>query len=459
MSQLAHIPTTTSPTKDDLLALDRAYVWHPYTSFNDPGFIAPVTSASGVRINLADGRELIDGLSSWWSALHGYNHPKLNHAVHEQLGKMAHVMFAGLTHEPAVKLAEKLVTITPPGLNKVFFSDSGSVAVEVALKMALQYWHSQGQPQRNTFLTLKGGYHGDTFGAMSVCDPQSGFHHMFLQSFPHHLFADMPDCRFEDRLQESQIAMFTQMMQQHRQKIAAVILEPIVQGAGGMLFYSPDILRKIRELCDHHKILLIVDEIATGFGRTGKLFATEYAGISPDIMCVGKALTGGYITLAATLCNDRVSDGIGSGEHTRLMHGPTYMGNALACAVANASIDLLLESDWQTNVTAISRQLHDGLDACREFDHVKDVRVLGAIGVVELDRPVNTSELMEEFMKEGVWLRPFGNIIYVMPPFIISPKDLSQILEAIVKVVSRMTPTPLKGEAAASDIPAKITII
>lgn len=438
------LPTFNSHNNaDDLLALDRAHVWHPYTSFINPGFIAPVASASGVHINLADGRQLIDGLSSWWSAHHGYNHPALNKAITQQLEKMAHVMFAGLTHEPAVKLAERLVEITPRGLNKVFFSDSGSVAVEVAMKMALQYWHAQGQPQRTTFLTIKGGYHGDTFGAMGVCDPQSGFHHVFLQSLSHHLFADLPACRFDERMHESQFALFTQMMQQHRQKIAAVILEPIVQGAGGMRFYSPDILKKIRELCDHHNILLIVDEIATGFGRTGKLFACEYAGIAPDIMCVGKALTGGYLTLAATLCNDKVSDGISRGDQNRLMHGPTYMANALACAVANASIDLLLESDWQTKVSSISRQLHDELSNCREYEHVVDVRVLGAIGVVEMDKPVNTSDLMEAFINEGIWLRPFGNIIYVMPPFIITPQELTKITDAIYKVIGQMHGRPL----------------
>jgi adenosylmethionine-8-amino-7-oxononanoate aminotransferase len=345
----------------DLLRLDRAHVWHPYTSFTQPGMVTAVSHAQGVKLHLADGRVLIDGMSSWWSTLHGYNHPVLNKAVIDQVGKMAHIMFAGITHEPAVKLATTLAKITPEGLNKVFFSDSGSVAVEVALKMAIQYWHSQGQAQRTMFLTLKRGYHGDTFGAMSVCDPQSGMHHLFHHALSHHLFADAPPCSFDEPFQESHIAKFAQMIQQHRQKIAAVILEPIVQGAGGMRFYSPDYLRRVRELCDKNEILLIVDEIATGFGRTGKLFACEHAGISPDIMCVGKALTAGYITLAATLCNDKISNGICKGENGIFMHGPTYMANPLACAVANASIDLLLNSDWQTTVANIGQQMREEL--------------------------------------------------------------------------------------------------
>lgn len=422
----------------DLLQLDRDHVWHPYTDFTNPGLITPVSHAQGVELHLADGRVLIDGMSSWWAAVHGYNHPTLNQAVIDQLGKMAHVMFAGITHEPAVKLAATLTQISPPGLNKVFFSDSGSVAVEIALKMAIQYWHSQGQAQRTMFLTLKRGYHGDTFGAMAVCDPHSGMHHLFHHALSHHLFAEAPSCGFDEPFQETHIAKFAQLIQQHRQKIAAVILEPIVQGAGGMRFYSPDYLRRVRELCDKNGILLIVDEIATGFGRTGKLFACEHAGISPDIMCMGKALTAGYITLAATLCNDKVSNGIASGDNPAFMHGPTYMGNALACAVANASIELLLNSDWQTRVATIGKQMRDELAPCKEFSYVKEVRTLGAIGVVELNRPIVSSQLVPLFVELGVWVRPFGNIIYLMPPFIITPDQLSKLTSAVLKVVATL---------------------
>lgn len=422
----------------DLLRLDRAHVWHPYTSFTQPGMITPVSHAHGVELHLADGRVLIDGMSSWWSTLHGYNHPVLNQAVIDQVGKMAHVMFAGITHEPAVKLASTLAKITPEGLNKVFFSDSGSVAVEVALKMAIQFWHSQGQAQRTMFLTLKRGYHGDTFGAMSVCDPHSGMHHLFHHALSHHMFADAPPCGFDETFQEAHIAKFAQMIQQHRQKIAAVILEPIVQGAGGMRFYSPDYLRRVRELCDRNEILLIADEVATGFGRTGKLFACEHAGISPDILCIGKALTAGYITLAATLCNDKISNGICKGENGIFMHGPTYMANPLACAVANASIDLLLNSDWQTTVASIGQQMREELAPCKEFSYVSDVRVLGAIGVVELENAVDTSKLMPLFVELGVWIRPFGNIIYLMPPFIISTDELSKLTSAVLKVVATL---------------------
>lgn len=434
-----NLNSNASLSPDDLLALDRAHVWHPYTNFNQPGVITPVSHAQGVELHLTDGRTLIDGMSSWWSAVHGYNHPVLNQAVIDQLGKMAHVMFAGVTHEPAVRLASTLARITPEGLNKVFFSDSGSVAVEIALKMAIQYWHSQGQAQRTTFLTLKRGYHGDTFGAMAVCDPQSGMHHLFHYSLQHHYFAEAPTCKFDEPFQETHIAKFAQLIQQHRQKIAAVILEPIVQGAGGMRFYSPDYLRRVRELCDKHEILLIVDEIATGFGRTGKLFASEHAGISPDIMCLGKAMSGGYITLAATLCNDKVSNGIGNGDNPAFMHGPTYMGNPLACAVANASIDLLLNSDWQGNVTRISEQLTKELAPCKEFAQVADVRVLGAIGVVELNESVDNTTLVSQFIDEGVWIRPFGKIIYLMPPYVITSEQLSRLTSAIVKIVANLT--------------------
>lgn len=422
----------------DLLRLDRAHVWHPYTNFSQPGLVAPVSHAQGVELHLADGQVLIDGMSSWWSAIHGYNHPVLNKAVTDQLGKMAHVMFAGITHEPAVKLATTLTEIAPTGLNKVFFSDSGSVAVEIAMKMAIQYWHSQGQAQRTTFLTLKRGYHGDTFGAMAVCDPQAGMHHLFHYSLQHHFFAEAPTCTFDEPFQETHIAKFAQLIQQHRQKIAAVILEPIVQGAGGMRFYSPEYLRRVRELCDKHEILLIVDEIAVGFGRTGKLFASNHADISPDIMCLGKAMSGGYITLAATLCNDKVSGGISRGDTPAFMHGPTYMANPLACAVANASIDLLLNSNWEEKVAAISAQLRKELAPCKDFSFVADVRVLGAIGVVELNDAVDTARLMPFFIEQGVWIRPFGKIIYLMPPYIIESEQLSRLTAAVNKAVATL---------------------
>lgn len=422
----------------ELTELDREYLWHPYTSFTNPSPIFPVRRAQGVHIELADGKKLIDGMSSWWSVLHGYNHPAINKAITDQLHQFAHVMFAGFTHEPAAKLAKTLVEITPPGLNKVFFSDSGSVAVEVALKMAIQYWHSQGEAQRTTFLALKKGYHGDTFGAMGVCDPHSGMHHLFHQSISHHLFADEPGCTFGETFDEKSFANFSHLLQRNRQKIAAVILEPIVQGAGGMRFYSPVFLQRVRELCDQLNVLLIADEIATGFGRTGKLFACEHANISPDIMCIGKALTGGYITLAATLCNDKVSDGICKGTNSVFMHGPTFMANPLACAAANASIALLQKMDWQTKVNQIEAQLKIELEPCRKLPAVADVRVLGAIGVVELREPANVAELQPQFVELGIWVRPFGKLVYLMPPFIINEQELRLLTSGIKTVLSSL---------------------
>ena len=422
----------------ELTELDRKYLWHPYTSFTNPSPIFPVRRAQGVHIELADGRTLIDGMSSWWSVLHGYNHPAINKAITDQLHQFAHVMFAGFTHEPAVTLAKTLVEITPSGLNKVFFSDSGSVAVEVALKMALQYWHSQGEAQRTTFLAIKKGYHGDTFGAMGVCDPHSGMHHLFHQSISHHLFADEPSCKFDEAFDEKSFANFSHLLQRNRQKIAAVILEPIVQGAGGMRFYSPVFLQRVRELCNQLNVLLIADEIATGFGRTGKLFACEHANISPDIMCIGKALTGGYLTLAATLCNDKVSDGICKGANSVFMHGPTFMANPLACAAANASIALLRKMDWQTKVNQIEVQLKTELEPCRELPAVADVRVLGAIGVVELHEPANVAELQPQFVDLGIWVRPFGKLVYLMPPFIINEHELRLLTLGVKTVLSTL---------------------
>ncbi len=409
---------------------DRQHVWHPYTSMTRPLPTFEVASCEGVRIRLADGRELIDGMSSWWSAIHGYNHPVLNRAAKAQLEKMAHVMFGGLTHSPAVELAKRLIGMTPKGLDCVFFSDSGSVSVEVALKMAIQYWHNQSRPEKNRMLTVRGGYHGDTFGAMSVCDPVNGMHSLFSGSVREQLFAPRPDCRFNESASADDIAPIEQLLRRHSGEIAALILEPVVQGAGGMWFYSPDYLRTVAHLCKQYDVLLIADEIATGFGRSGKLFACEHAGIVPDIMCLGKALTGGYLSLAATLTNQRVRDGISANAGV-LMHGPTFMGNPLACAVANASIDLLRAGDWQQQVAAIEQQLQTELEPWRDHDSVADVRVLGAIGVVELTHDVDVASAQRRFVDAGVWIRPFGKLVYLMPPYVIQADDLSRLTAAV----------------------------
>ena len=422
--------------QSELLKKDQQFVWHPYSSLSAPIPAYEVVSAKGVHLKLADGRELIDGMASWWCAIHGYNHPVLNAAAKDQIDKVSHVMFGGITHAPAVNLCEKLVAITPDGLDKVFLSDSGSVAVEIAIKMAFQYWISQGQPQKNKLLTLRRGYHGDTFTAMSVCDPETGMHHMFDQVVAKHHFAPAPMIGVHEPWDEEDIAEFTTIIREHKQQLAAVILEPIVQGAGGMRFYSPHYLKRVRELCDDNNVLLIADEIATGFGRSGKLFACEWAGISPDIMCLGKAITGGYMTLAATLCSAEVSRGICEGEAGCFMHGPTFMGNPLACAVANASIDLLLSSDWQTNIQRIEAQL---LTAVLPFNALNDVattRVLGAIGVIEMKTPVNVAEIQKRFVAEGIWVRPFGKNVYVMPPYIISDSELEQLMSGIYRVLA-----------------------
>jgi adenosylmethionine-8-amino-7-oxononanoate aminotransferase len=423
----------------ELIALDQAYVWHPYAPFPNTSPVYPVSHADGVYLHLTDGRNLIDGTASWWSVIHGYNRPELNRAIEEQLRKMSHVMLGGLTHEPVARLAQQLVDITPDGLNKVFFSDSGSVAVEVAMKMALQFWFSQGQHQKTRFLALRAGYHGDTFAAMSVCDPFAGMHHLFTHTFSRQIFSEAPSCKFEEEWDERHIANFSQLIQRHRQNIAAVILEPIAQNAGGMRFYSPHYLRRVRELCDKNDVLLIADEIATGFGRTGKLFACEHAGISPDIMCLGKGLTGGYLTLAATLANDKVSDGISSGNTGAFMHGPTFMGNALACSVALASIQLLLASDWQAKVAHMEEFLKRELEPCRELAKVADVRVLGAIGVVELKEEIDIAAVQALFVKEGIWVRPFGKLVYLMPAYIITDSELKQLTRGVYAVLSSLS--------------------
>jgi adenosylmethionine-8-amino-7-oxononanoate aminotransferase len=418
----------------DWLDIDRKHVWHPYTSILNPLRTYPVESASGVRVKLEDGRELVDGMASWWAAIHGYNHPVLNEAVNRQLKKMAHVMFGGLTHKSAVGLAALLIDIVPKPLDRVFFVDSGSVAVEVAIKMAIQYWHALKKPKKQSLLTVRGGYHGDTFGAMAVCDPVSGMHHMFSHVLPTHFFADAPSCRRDEDWREQDIGGFRDLLRMNRDKIAAVILEPLVQGAGGMRIYCPEYLRRIRTLCDEHGVLLILDEIATGFGRTGTLFACEQAQIAPDIMCVGKALAGGYLSLGATLTTEKVARGICGGKRT-FMHGPTFMGNPLACAVARASVELLLESPYKERVTAIEKHFKEAFEPCSELSNVKDVRVLGAIGVIELKRPVDMAWMQAEFVERGVWVRPFKNLIYLMPPYIIDEADVDLLTTSVVDVV------------------------
>ena len=414
----------------DLLDFDRRHIWHPYTSMTEPLRTYQAVSAEGVRIRLADGRELIDGMASWWCVIHGYNHPELNAAIEAQLRKTAHVMFGGLTHEPAIELARELIRITPDALQHVFFSDSGSVAVEVAIKMAIQFWGAQGRNEKIRLLTIKGGYHGDTFGAMSVCDPVSGMHERFRPVMPQHLFVERPRTRPGEPLHPSDSDEIERAITAHHQELAAVILEPVVQGAGGMWFYSPEYLKLVAELCRKFDVLLILDEIATGFGRTGRLFASEHAQVEPDILCLGKAMTGGYLSQAATLTNRRVAEGI-SGDGGVLMHGPTFMANPLACAVARKSIELLLDGPWQSRVAAIEAQLSRELEPYRSHRAVSDVRVFGAIGVVQARAAVPVSALQELFVDAGVWIRPFSDLIYLMPPLVIDSDDLGRLTTAI----------------------------
>jgi len=420
---------------DQLLALDRRHVWHPYAAMPNTAPVFPVRSAEGVHLHLETGETLVDGMSSWWTCIHGYNHPRLNRAAHQQIDRMAHVMFGGLTHQPAVQLADKLIQLTPDPLQHVFFCDSGSVAVEVAMKMAIQYWHSLGQPQKQHFLTIRNGYHGDTFAAMSVCDPVNGMHHLFRNSLVEQYFAEPPQIPFEGIWQEADIGSFAAILEKVGHEIAAAIFEPVVQGAGGMRFYSPDYVRRARELCDQYDVLLILDEIATGFGRTGKLFACEHAGITPDILCLGKALTGGFMSLAATLTTPHVSHTFAQGEAGVFMHGPTFMGNPLACAVALENLNLLESYDWPAAIQTIAAGLKRGLEPCRHQPSVKDVRVLGAIGVVELHQPVDMNVIQPMLVEQGVWLRPFGQLLYTMPPYIIKPAQLQTITDAIEHVV------------------------
>jgi adenosylmethionine---8-amino-7-oxononanoate aminotransferase len=413
------------------LDFDHQHLWHPYTSMQNPLPVFAVSHAEGVRLYLDDGTALIDGMASWWSAIHGYRHPVLDAALQKQLGLMSHVMFGGLTHAPAVELGKLLVQLTPPGLDKVFFCDSGSVSVEVAIKMALQYWLGQGITTKSRLLTLRKGYHGDTFAAMSVCDPVTGMHQLFSEVLTKQFFVGEPNTRFGEAGGVEELAELRATLAKYHAEIAAVILEPIVQGAGRMFFYSAEYLRGVRELCTQFDVLLIADEIATGFGRSGKLFACEHAGISPDILCVGKALTGGYLTLAATLCTSKVSNAI-SRDGGVFMHGPTFMANPLACAAAVASINLLLASPWQERIASIETQLRHELAPCRAHATVADVRVLGAIGVVELREPLDMAAAQTFFVERGVWIRPFGTLVYLMPPYIIAPGDLSQLTAAIV---------------------------
>ncbi|MGR5162297.1 adenosylmethionine--8-amino-7-oxononanoate transaminase [Vibrio owensii] len=418
------------------LAFDRQHIWHPYTSTLTPLTCYPVASANGVHIKLEDGTELVDGMSSWWSTIHGYNHPHLNQAAHKQIDQVSHVMFGGITHQPAISLCKKLLSLAPSNLEHVFLADSGSVAVEVSLKMALQYWHAKGE-RRPKFLTLRHGYHGDTFAAMSVTDPDNSMHSLYKGFLPEHIFAESPTCGYWDEWKPEDLTDFEHKIETHHKELAAVILEPIVQGAGGMRIYHPEFLKGVRRLCDKYGLLLIADEIATGFGRTGKLFACEHADIQPDILCVGKALTGGYMTLSATLASKHVADTVCGGDAGCFMHGPTFMGNPLACAVATASLELIEQGDWKQQTQQIETLFSELLPKLEEYDLVKNTRWLGAIGVVETHRPVNMETIQALFVEHGVWIRPFGKLIYMMPPFISKPEDIEKLVNAIDAALRR----------------------
>ena len=429
---------TSIAEAERLAARDQATVWHPYAPMplSEPSLV--VVEASGTRLTLADGRVVIDAMSSWWAAIHGYRHPVLDDAIGTQLGRMAHVMFGGLTHAPAIELAELLVEITPAGLDHVFFADSGSVAVEVAMKMALQTWMGRDQPRRRRFLTVRNGYHGDTLGAMSVCDPETGMHHMFAGVLPQQLFGPAPSPGFHEVFDDTHLDSLRILMEMHAQEIAAVIIEPIVQGAGGMRFYAPAYLRALRELCTQYDVLLIADEIATGFGRSGALFGCDHAAVQPDIMCVGKALTGGYVSMAATLCTTEVAHAVSRAESGALMHGPTFMANPLAAAVALASVRLLMNEAWSQEITRIERALIAGLASTRTRDGVRDMRVLGAIGVIETDSPLVMRDAQRVALEHGVWLRPFGRLLYTMPPYISTDDDIAQICAAMTAVTESL---------------------